>query len=157
MNLLTINVDPEGMLGFELAAPQAGSGAAQVAASVISDLVVFVLQAVFIHYVARIAGGKGSFRQLVSCLGFSKLPGVLQAPVFLIARLFDVVTLAAVGFLVIVVWTVVLSVLAVREAHRFSTARSVGVILAGAIIAAVAYVALGTVAGLVAAPTGTLG
>ncbi|MBP2663961.1 MAG: Yip1 domain protein [Firmicutes bacterium] len=114
----------------------------------IGSLFFWVVGASVLNFVAELAGGHGTAVGLFAALGFSHLPRVAVIPLGVIAALLpDNLRGIAFGFigLLVVIWTLSLSVAAIRGAHGLSGAKAVLVLLApllamiGAIIAAVIF------------------
>jgi hypothetical protein len=76
-------------------------------------------------------GGKGGYAGLFTGLGFASLPNALGIPAMLLPRLLGGAGSALAGLVNLgaLVWAVVLSVIAVRENHEFSTGRAVAALL----------------------------
>jgi hypothetical protein len=76
-------------------------------------------------------GGKGSYAGLFTGLGFASIPNVLGIPAMLLPRLLGGAGSALSGLVNLgaLVWVLVLSVIAVRENHDFSTGRAVAALL----------------------------
>jgi len=98
---------------------------------VVGGFLGWIFLTVIYHVIAKLLGGKGTFTQLLALMGFSHTPNVFQAPV----GLFSVLAGGLTGVLIYIVfggilsiWALILEVLAVKEAHKFSTGRAVLVI-----------------------------
>ena len=76
---------------------------------------------------SRILGGKGSYGGLFAGFGFAYLPAVFTIPVTFMALQFDAFAQGLSGLVGfgIAVWTIVLSVFAIRENNNFSTGRAI--------------------------------
>lgn len=152
MNLLSIEADPSGMLGFQEAQPETGPTALQAILGPLATVGIFWVGTLIFHYIARMFGGNGTHRALLGAMGFAALPGVLQAPVYLLSRAVGVVSLAAIGQIVFAVWMIVLNVLAIREVQQVSTGRSVGIFIVGILASVVVVFVVLVLIGLAAAP-----
>ncbi|MDE2822305.1 MAG: Yip1 family protein [Chloroflexota bacterium] len=76
---------------------------------------------------SRILGGKGSYGGLFAGFGFAYLPAVFTVPVTFMALQLDSFAQGLSGLVGfgIAVWTIVLSVFAIRENNNFSTGRAI--------------------------------
>jgi len=157
MNLLSIESDPTGMLGFQEAAPESRPTVVQTILGPLVTIGVFWIGTLIFHYIGKLFGGGGTHRELLSSMGFAAFPGVLQAPTFLLARAISVVSVAAIGQIVFAVWMIVLNVLAIREVQGITTARSVGVFAVGVLASVAVVFMLAVIVGLFALPFSSLG
>ena len=108
-----------------------------------------MLSAAVLNFVAELAGGRGTAVGLFAALGFSHLPRVAVTPLWVIAALLPSgprgIAFGSIGLLV-VLWTLMLNVAAIRGAHGLSGTRAVLVLLApmlaiiGAVVAGVIFV-----------------
>lgn len=115
----------------------------------VGSLFLWILGASVFNFIAELAGGRGSAVGLFAAMGFCHLPRVAVIPLGVIAALLPDglrgIAFGAIGLLV-VVWTLMLNVAAIRGAHGLSTAMAVLVLLAplltlvGAVIAAVVFI-----------------
>ena len=115
----------------------------------LGSLLLWILGAAVLNFVAELAGGRGTAVGLFAAMGFSHLPRVAVIPLGVIAALLPDglrgLTFGAIGLLV-VVWTLMLNVAAIRGAHGLSGPMAVLVLLApilaiiGAIITVVIFV-----------------
>ncbi|MGE1062294.1 YIP1 family protein [Megasphaera paucivorans] len=85
--------------------------------------VCFILQIIFIHGISCLLGGSGTIKALAAGLGFSNIPlnfaTLAESLLFILPSiLVHFISIAS------LLWTLVLSVLAVRSAYGMSTARS---------------------------------
>ncbi len=113
------------------------------------SLFCWVLSAAVLNFVAELAGGRGTAVGLFAALGFSHLPRVAVTPLWVIAALLPSgprgIAFGSIGLLV-VLWTLMLNVAAIRGAHGLSGTRAVLVLLApmlaiiGAVVAGVIFV-----------------
>ena len=120
-------VDP-GMLA-ELGLPDLGWPAILVGFTII-DIVMMVILTAICHVVALVLGGKGGYWGLFCGFAFAALPGIFAAPLAVIALLPVVgALLFGLGSLGIMVWSIVLIILAVRENYLVSTGRAILILL----------------------------
>lgn len=108
------------------------SPAASIILSVVSGFIGWVVIAGILHVVAKILGGKGVFTEMLVLMGFAALPNVFQAPIGLVAVLSGGLTGAfiALGLSgILAIWILILDVLAIREAHKFSTGRAIATLV----------------------------
>src|SRR5690606_19838765 len=127
--------DPAGTLGFREASPADDTSAVQVILEPLLATGAFWVATLVFHYVARMFGGSGTHRALLSTMGFAAFPGVFQAPAYLVSKAVGVLSVAVVGQVVFAIWMIVLNVLAIRETEQLSTGRSVGVFILGIAVA----------------------
>jgi len=88
----------------------------------------FVYSAV-VHLAAELLGGRGAARGVFAAAGLAGLPSLFMVPVNLLAYWFwagkpAVTVLLGLAGLAVVVWSIVLMVIGLREVHGLSTARS---------------------------------
>ncbi len=110
----------EGILGM-VRSPALGIGNA------IINPIVLAIWAGILWLVARLLGGIGQYSSLFSTVGFASVPNILLAPITALLNLGGA-ALAALSSLVgfaFAIWTIVLTVIAIRESMRLSTGRSV--------------------------------
>ncbi len=88
----------------------------------------FFLAAV-LQLTADLLGGRGTGRGLLAALALAQTPALLTAPVAALGLVPSPSWLGAALRAALGLWTVVLEVLAVREAHRLSTGRALAVML----------------------------
>ena len=106
-----------------------------IASMTISVVVGFILWVVItgiLHVVAKILGGTGAFTEMLVLMGFAMLPNIFQAPIGLIALFYGGLTGAfiAIGLGgILAIWVLILDVLAIREAHKFSTGRAIATLV----------------------------
>jgi hypothetical protein len=104
------------------------SPAASMTMNVIVGFISWVVIAGILHVLAKLLGGKGAFTELLVLMGFAALPNIFQAPVGLIAALSGSFTGAFIAMAlsgILTIWVLILNVLAMREAHKFSTAMAI--------------------------------
>jgi len=121
--------------GFEPATDFEGmtfSPAVSMNLSVIGGFIGWVFIAGILHVVAKILGGKGAFTEMLVLMGFAMLPNILQAPIGLVVIHIGSLTGAFVSMGlggVLAIWILILDVLAIREAHKFSTGRAIATLV----------------------------
>jgi len=112
--------------------------------SVVGGFILWVVITGILHVVAKILGGKGAFTDMLVLMGFAMLPDIFQAPVGLIAILSGGLagTFIAMGFGgILAIWGLILDVLAIREAHKFSTGRAIAtLVLPFVVLMALAFI-----------------
>jgi hypothetical protein len=94
---------------------------ASMTMSVVVGFILWVVIAGIFHVVAKILGGTGAFTEMLVLMGFAMLPNIFQAPIGLIAILSGGLTGAFIA--------IGLDVLAIREAHKFSTGRAIATLV----------------------------
>ena len=108
------------------------SPSASMTMSVVVGFILWVVIAGILHVVAKILGGKGAFTEMLVLMGFAMLPNIFQAPIGLIALFSGGLTgaLIAIGLGgILAIWVLILDVLAIREAHKFSTGRAIATLV----------------------------
>ena len=105
---------------------------ASMTMSVVVGFILWVVIAGIFHVVAKILGGKGAFTEMLVLMGFAMLPNIFQAPIGLIAIFSGGLAgaLIAIGLGgILAIWVLILDVLAIREAHKFSTGRAIATLV----------------------------
>ena len=105
---------------------------ASMTMSVVVGFIGWVVIAGILHVVAKILGGKGAFTEMLVLMGFAMLPNIFQAPIGLIAIFSGGLAgaLIAIGLGgILAIWVLILDVLAIREAHKFSTGRAIATLV----------------------------
>lgn len=112
------------------------------------SFICWVFGASILSFIAELAGGRGTAVGLFAAMGFSHLPRVAVTPLWVVAALLPNglrgIAFGCIGLLV-VVWTLMLNVAAIRGAHGLSGPKAVLVLLApmlaiiGAVIAGVVF------------------
>jgi hypothetical protein len=108
------------------------SPSASMTLSVVVGFIGWVVIAGILHVIAKILGGKGAFTEMLVLMGFAMLPNIFQAPIGLIALFYGGLTGAfiAIGLGgILAIWVLILDVLAIREAHKFSTGRAIATLV----------------------------
>ncbi len=126
-----VSIDPAGLGDAEeLAAWVQGFA---ILSSPVVGIVVVALAAGVFWLMSRILGGRGGYGAMFAGIGFASAPSILQSlRGFLAILLGDLVgAVAIIGFLQIgvVAWTIILSVIVVRECNQFSTGRASAAVL----------------------------
>ncbi len=124
-------------------------------------LIGLAIAAAIFQILSMILGGKGSYVGLFSGLAFASVPSIIGTPFNLLPLAIGVagqVLSGLVGF-GLFIWTVVLTVIAIRENHQFSTGRAVAVFLIPVVAIGLLVVLLGVLvlAFLITTSTGTTG
>ncbi len=111
-------------------------GAALPAIFLITFLVTVIMWLVglgVLHLLAELLGGEGSIKSLIATQGFAQLPAIFIVPfAFLSIFIGDWLTITA--SLLLGIWTVILSVLAVKFSYNLSTGRSILAVILPAVI-----------------------
>lgn len=108
-----------------------------IAVKIVGSMVMWFVGTAIWHLIAEFYGGKGSALGLFSALGFSYFPQIFIVPLWVFAALLPVsmrtivMTLAA---LVIVCWSLFLSITAMREVYQITAAKAVLVMLTPLIV-----------------------
>ena len=105
---------------------------ASVTLSVVFGFILWVVITGILHVVAKILGGKGAFTEMLVLMGFAMLPNIFQAPIGLIAILSGGLAGAFIAMGlggILAIWVLILDVLAIREAHKFSTGRAIATLV----------------------------
>jgi len=117
---------------------------ASVTLSVVAGFIGWVVIAGIFHVAAKVLGGKGAFTEMLVLMGFAMLPNIFQAPIGLIAIFSGGLTgaLIAIGLGgILAIWVLILDVLAIREAHKFSTSRAIAtLVLPFAVLVVLAFI-----------------
>jgi hypothetical protein len=96
------------------------------------SFVFWLLGAAVLNFFAELAGGRGTAVGLFAALGFAHLPRVAVMPLWVIAALLPAglrgFALGLIG-VIVVTWTLLLHVAAIRGAHGLSGAKAVLVLL----------------------------
>jgi hypothetical protein len=125
VSLITTVVWIEPGMLEELGLPALGMPAILVGSSIINIVMLVIFTAIY-HVVASVLGGKGSYWGLFSGFGFAALPGIFVAPLAVIGLLPIVGDLlSGLGAFGVMVWSLILSILAVRENYLVSTGRAI--------------------------------
>jgi hypothetical protein len=127
--------------GFEPVAPDfdamMSSPITSMTSSVVGGFISWLVFAGICHIVAKLLGGKGTFTEMLVLMGFASLPNIFQAPIGLIAMLSGGLTGAIVLGSFLAIWVLILDVLAIREAQKFSTGRAIATFVLPIVVLAV--------------------
>jgi len=98
--------------------------------AVVITPLVFLVSSAMLHWISWFFGGRGSYPELFSALGFASMPPALFQT--LLIKLTEPwgdlgEVLKMLGDIGTFIWGLVLSVLAVREAHGLSTLQAIGI------------------------------
>lgn len=108
------------------------------------SLLFWVVSAAVLTFVAELFGGRGTAVGLFAALGFSHLPRVAVMPLWVIASLLPAgiqgAAFGAIG-VIIVIWTLLLHVAALRGAHGLSGIKAV-LVLAAPLLALIGTIAV---------------
>jgi hypothetical protein len=122
--------------GFEPAGPgfeeMMLSPTASMTMSVVGGFISWVVITGILHAVAKVLGGKGAFTEMLVLMGFAALPNIFQAPIGLVVILSGGLAGAFIAMGlggILGIWVLILDVLAIREAHRFSTGRAIATLV----------------------------
>lgn len=99
---------------------------------VVGSLLVWWLGAAFLHLIAELFGGQGRAAGLLACMGFSYIPRIFIVPFWVIASMLPEgirSIILALSVILVSMWTLSLHVVAIREAHGLTTAKSILVLL----------------------------
>ena len=112
-------------------------------------------------YVGRGLGGKGNFSGIFSTFQYAGIPGLVASGLFLFLpdRLLDnaielqpeelstVLTVLGIAF-ILIIWTIILSIIAIRETHQFGSGRAFGVLVLSSIIFLIVFIPIVLALGL---------
>lgn len=99
---------------------------------VVGSLLVWWFSAAFFHLIAELLGGQGQAKGLLACMGFGYIPRIFIVPFWVIASLMPEgarTIFLGLSMLLVSVWTLGLQVIAIREAHQLTNAKSIIVLL----------------------------
>jgi hypothetical protein len=112
--------------------------------SVVGGFIGWIVIAGILHVVAKILGGKGAFAEMLVLMGFAMLPNIFQAPIGLVVILSGGLAGAFIAMglgSILAIWILILDVLAIREAHKFSTGRAIAtLVLPFAVLIVLAFI-----------------
>ncbi|MFV9676415.1 MAG: YIP1 family protein [Methanosarcinales archaeon] len=130
--------------GFEPVTPNfdemMNSPITSMTTNVVGGFISWVFFAGICHIVAKLLGGKGTFTEMLVLMGFASLPNIFQAPIGLIAMLSGGLTGAFIAIVLgsfLAIWVLILDVLAIREAQKFSTGRAIATLVLPIVVLAV--------------------
>lgn len=112
---------------------------------IVGRLVVWFVGAAVLQLIAEFYGGRGTAMGLFAAIGFAHLPWIFAVPLWVLAILLPAglaaITFAA-SFAVVIAWTMVLIVLAIKGASGLSTAKAVLVLATPLLVLILAVIAL---------------
>jgi len=118
----------------ELGLPDLGMPTIVVGGSIINIITLVIFTAIC-HVAASVLGGRGSYGGLFCGFAFAALPLIFAAPLAVIALLPTVgALLSGLGTFGIGVWSIILTILAVRENYLVSTGRAILIFLLPAVV-----------------------
>ncbi|MCL0056283.1 YIP1 family protein [Dehalococcoidia bacterium] len=128
--------------------PDLGMPAVLVGSLIIS-IITLVISTAICHLVASLLGGRGSYSGLFCGSAFAGLPRIFTAPLAVIGMLPMVgPLLSGLGNFGVMVWSLVLSILAIRENYLISTGRAILIVLIVLLLGVILLVLSGLLAGL---------
>lgn len=112
------------------------------------NLVAWFILSALLHLISEFFGGKGRALTSFTVYGLAGLPAIFLLPLqgleIFLPQNPVISTIVGLGALAVFLWGIVLLVIGLREAHKFSTARSVAVVatpwIAGAVVLFVAAI-----------------
>ena len=133
MQALSIDSSPLSVLVVELEdrrdLVRLGQGVIVLASPVVGIVVAAVAAGVF-WIMSRILGGSGEYGAMFAGIGFASAPFILSSLAGLITiPLGPAAAVSRLVWLGVVVWTIILAVIVVRESNQFSTERAAAVVL----------------------------
>lgn len=97
----------------------------------------WIIASGILHLIAKLFGGRGTFINFLTLMGFSHTPMVFTAP----AGLFSIIQAGIAGIViygltvfVLSLWVLVLEIISIKEAYGFSKLKSIFILLAPIII-----------------------
>lgn len=99
---------------------------------VIGSLIIWIMGAAIWHLVAELFGGRGTAVGLFVTLGFAHIPRIFMVPLWAIITVMPASSknvLLFLSVLLLLFWSFYLDIVAIREVHQLSTAKSVLVML----------------------------
>ena len=103
-----------------------------IAIKVVSGIMIWVMGSAIWHLIAEFFGGRGSAVGLFAALGFVYIPWIFIIPLWALTTLMPTsskVLLMTISVLAVLLWSLYLHVIAIKEVHQLSTATSVLVML----------------------------
>ena len=100
---------------------------------VIASLGIWVMGVAVWHLVAEFFGGRGTAVGLFVSFGFAHIPRIFMIPLWALACVMPgngKTAVLAISVLLLVFWSLYLDVIAIREVHQLSTAKSILVLIA---------------------------
>jgi hypothetical protein len=156
-NALTVVVLSSVASGIGVAISQAMSGAGGtggivlgLVVGVIGSLIGFALWTAIVYYVGTsLFGGTATWGEVLRTVGFANAPGVLRILGF-------IPVLGGLINLLVAIWTIVTTVVAVRQSLDITTGKAIIVSIIGGIVAAIVIAIVGGVVGISAMAVGAL-
>ena len=101
---------------------EGSSKGAMLLAQIICSVLMWGISVAIWHLLAELMGGRGSVKTLLTAIGFTYFLQLLVVPIYLIASFFPGVgfLLIMIATLIVAVWSIVLGILAIREAYQLS-------------------------------------
>lgn len=93
-----------------------------------ASLVLWVTGTAILHFIAELYGGRGTVTGLFAAFGFSQLPRLLMAPLWLVTALFSDSVQALVtgtGTVVVILWILLLHMKALEAGYGFSPGKAI--------------------------------
>jgi len=103
-----------------------------IAIKVVSGIMIWAMGSAIWHLIAEFFGGRGSAVGLFAALGFVYIPWIFIIPLWALTTLMPTsskVLLMTISVLAVLLWSLYLHVIAIKEVHQLSTATSVLVML----------------------------
>ncbi len=111
----------------------------------LGSLFVWFCGSAALSLIAEFFGGRGTAMGLFAAMGFTHVPRIFAVPFLVLAMLLPgggAAIMTGVTSLAILVWTLMLDCLAVREAYELTSAKAVLVLMAPLLVVAAAVVAV---------------
>ena len=99
---------------------------------IVASILVWMIGSAIWHLIAEFFGGRGTAIGLFSALGFAHFPRIFIVPLWALITLMpesSKIILMVITVLAILFWSLTLDVLAIKEVHQLSTAKSVLVVM----------------------------
>jgi len=98
----------------------------------LGSIVMWIMGAAIWHLIAELFGGQGSAVGLFAALGFAHAPRIFIVPLWALIAVMptsSTTLLMTIAVLVIMLWSLSLDVVAIKEVHQLSTSKAVLVII----------------------------
>lgn|SRR5690606_1960309 len=135
---LPATLAPPWYLDPELGTPAPVGGRDVIGASIFSLMGLFV-STLLLHGIAWLLGGRNAYGRILQAQALAALPLLFTAPFAVLSHGADMPLVYAAATAATMVWSVVLSVIGVRETYRFSTARAVAALALAGLILGMAF------------------
>jgi|GEM_PF-6458127 len=152
LSLVSYEFDPSGWMGFPDATEPISVEPSWTVRGAILNLIGIVIGVALIRLAGKLLGGSGTFQGLFTTSAFALVPTVLQAPAYLLSTALGASDVDMVSYTAVMIWSLVLGVLAIRETERVSTGRAVGILVLAIGVPFGALVLLGVIVGVALAP-----